>query len=425
MRQSYLIYDLQLWRGELLHTPLSTRGWVLQEEILAPRTIYFGPRQVLWDCMCARVCETYPDFYPARDSSGPTNGDWLRTDDQLAKFADTVRSARLGLRRKFSDPLVEAEWNFSTWKDFVSHYSLRQLTFPSDKLLAIAGMASVYGEVMQTYPAAGLMVSHLAEGLLWYVRRNTVSPRAAYRAPSWSWASCDGYIVYAKPFKREWQVARAEVKIEGLADTYKDVGVTERLLGDGQLLPLTLQAYSLKMVIDERGNWTAWAESRKVPHLLVRFDTNDDVSQLSEVCGAVICTTAYRLTVHGIASNRNILPRAAAVAAKSAGKLHVAAQGIVLTPVIPTSTANPPSSQPGAVGNATIGLERATDQSPRRYRRIGYFSLEDRKGGSAFPKWVTPGLRIFSDYRDYDLFMEMERFDFGTNLKYLTTFEIV
>ena len=62
LNQSYIINDSELWRGELQHMPLTTRGWVLQEEVLAPRTIYFGARQVLWDCGQGRACETYPSM---------------------------------------------------------------------------------------------------------------------------------------------------------------------------------------------------------------------------------------------------------------------------------------------------------------------------------------------------------------------------
>ena len=60
LNKDYMINDLDLWRGEMQHMPLAARGWVLQEQILAARTIYFGSRQVLWECAGHRACETYP-----------------------------------------------------------------------------------------------------------------------------------------------------------------------------------------------------------------------------------------------------------------------------------------------------------------------------------------------------------------------------
>jgi hypothetical protein len=46
-RQDYKILGDDLWRYDTVDAPLTTRGWVLQEEILAQRTFLFGRRQVL------------------------------------------------------------------------------------------------------------------------------------------------------------------------------------------------------------------------------------------------------------------------------------------------------------------------------------------------------------------------------------------
>ena len=42
-----------------LASPLSGRGWVLQERLLAPRTLHFGREQLFWECCECRHLEGY------------------------------------------------------------------------------------------------------------------------------------------------------------------------------------------------------------------------------------------------------------------------------------------------------------------------------------------------------------------------------
>jgi hypothetical protein len=43
---------------DVLQAPLSQRGWVLQERVLARRTFYFTERQTYWECGRGVRCET-------------------------------------------------------------------------------------------------------------------------------------------------------------------------------------------------------------------------------------------------------------------------------------------------------------------------------------------------------------------------------
>jgi len=36
-------------------SPLSSRGWVLQERILSPRTVHYGKEQMFWECVNCRL----------------------------------------------------------------------------------------------------------------------------------------------------------------------------------------------------------------------------------------------------------------------------------------------------------------------------------------------------------------------------------
>ena len=85
------------------------------------------------------------------------------------------------------------------WYSMVDMYSSRQLTFPSDKLPAMAGIAARVQEITHDSYLAGHWRREMERSLFWEAFTNDLCgppARAAnYRAPSWSWASIDGRII--------------------------------------------------------------------------------------------------------------------------------------------------------------------------------------------------------------------------------------
>lgn len=67
------------------------------------------------------------------------------------------------------------------------------LTYPSDKLAAISGVAKMVQSVVRDEYVAGMWRKNLVYQLSWFSNGHTVRP-SVYRAPSWSWASIDGEI---------------------------------------------------------------------------------------------------------------------------------------------------------------------------------------------------------------------------------------
>jgi len=140
--------------------------------------------------------------------------------------------------------------------------------------------------------------------------------------------------------------------------------------------------------VDDEGEWTAGTGfpsgkqdsiKIKVPRLMVRLDTTEELTGRDCVLGVIIRTTAYRLA--------DVEPDGG----KSHSKLLLAAQGIILLPVT-----GPGPSDAGAhdymSGSTTIASAAAAE-----YRRVGYFAIEDRKSGSLTPKWAAQGCRIFHE----------------------------
>jgi len=89
------------------------------------------------------------------------------------------------------------------WYSLVSEYTRLNITYEQDLLPALSGIAK---KVRQSRPGdvylAGLWGDTLLRDLVWYLGASRKSSRrpSKWRAPSWSWASLDGAIVYQDLF---------------------------------------------------------------------------------------------------------------------------------------------------------------------------------------------------------------------------------
>jgi len=162
-------------------TPLSVRGWTLQEDILSPRSLHYTTLELIFECQRSRFVET--DLTP----QGYNDVDQMRS----------IKRFFLHPKSGFNNPLLlkypayEAYYQpISRWYRLFENYCTRLLTFESDRLAAIAGLAKeIQGQTNFLYKA-GLWAEDIHTGLLWAV--NGRGERAEkYRAPSWSWASLD------------------------------------------------------------------------------------------------------------------------------------------------------------------------------------------------------------------------------------------
>jgi hypothetical protein len=60
--EEYFAYETSVV-PEITWEPLLRRGWVFQERLLSPRTVYFGT-QVTWECSHLSACEVFPEGTP-------------------------------------------------------------------------------------------------------------------------------------------------------------------------------------------------------------------------------------------------------------------------------------------------------------------------------------------------------------------------
>jgi hypothetical protein len=82
------------------------------------------------------------------------------------------------------------------WHSLIRNYTNRTLSVPTDRILAISGVAERYGKVFQSKYFAGLREFAFPFALLWRIRSPTRRP-LAYQGPSWSWTSINGEVSYA------------------------------------------------------------------------------------------------------------------------------------------------------------------------------------------------------------------------------------
>jgi hypothetical protein len=135
--------------------------------------LHFGRKQILWECEELRACETFPMGVP----SGMHKLQFSIRELEIAGFLE------------------------DTWIKIVREYSNAALTKPWDKLPAVGGIAERLCRMKDkawenNKYIAGFFSATLPAALVW--RRGGTGPlrriMKPYRAPSWSWASCDGPI---------------------------------------------------------------------------------------------------------------------------------------------------------------------------------------------------------------------------------------
>jgi hypothetical protein len=167
--------------------PLSSRAWVLQEERLSPRLLYFCGQRFYWSCSVDQHMEIETGEGTRGDHSERPlthGGDYETLNDAQAFLAVRFEGDKAGLHRE--------------WQDLVESYCVRNMTKPTDRFRAISGLAAQYLRVHldkdnkiwgQEY-LAGLWRTTFAKDLAWSVRVAASSNGALGDiAPTWSWAS--------------------------------------------------------------------------------------------------------------------------------------------------------------------------------------------------------------------------------------------
>ena len=153
--------------------PWDRRAWTLQERVASSRLISFSSSEAQWTCRTRMACECR----------------------EAELHSHKVEHASVS-------SIAYPPEAFKFWQSIVSNYSMRSLSDNLDKLPAISGIANTIQRRTKSQYIAGIWMDNAISDLCWCratVAMEGIPPHTApstYRAPSFSWASIDGYVYF-------------------------------------------------------------------------------------------------------------------------------------------------------------------------------------------------------------------------------------
>ncbi|KAJ8106724.1 hypothetical protein OPT61_g9352 [Boeremia exigua] len=163
---------------------IDSRAWFFQERFLSPRSIFFGKRGIHWECRQGLACEHFPD---------------------IKSFHGQIwNSDYRPFKARYAEIRSDSE-NRAIWSYLLEAYTRTCLTYTKDRLLAISGVASVFGFGPQRQATYGLSVDDLISDLLWRFSDDEPNDSAfpLEQAPSWSWVKSNGRGI-CKSIAKDW-----------------------------------------------------------------------------------------------------------------------------------------------------------------------------------------------------------------------------
>ncbi|KAL9593007.1 MAG: hypothetical protein Q9179_006176 [Wetmoreana sp. 5 TL-2023] len=198
-------YSIDVDRGIL-----NTRAWVLQERLLAPRTIHFTRDHIYCEDQDDLCGEDWVRQYftwlscvnktseQRRAGLFPEAG--LATKNSMTKSKKTAEHNIWFQRSMYSKP--ESQRIVNPWFRICEKFSKCLLSYPTDRLAALSGLVKRSGmlkfqesKVQRNF--LGLWEDNLHEQLAWVARRGLkVTFLHKLNLPSWAWISYDGPITF-------------------------------------------------------------------------------------------------------------------------------------------------------------------------------------------------------------------------------------
>jgi len=209
-------YSVDVDRGHL-----NTRGWVLQERLLAPRTIHFTKHHI--------YCEDQDDI---------CGEDWIRryftwrsSIDKKSGFTpiDLFPERRFNSIEHMKDNITTGNvwWQRATYGHSESHFvadpwlriceifSKCRFTYATDKLAAIAGLVKKKQEFAQSGSAQnffGLWKESLHVELAWTAQAKTkLKFLRSLNLPSWAWIAYEGQVSFTKETRHPRDPSRVHI----------------------------------------------------------------------------------------------------------------------------------------------------------------------------------------------------------------------
>lgn len=228
--------------------PLYDRAWVLQEEVISHATLAFTKDGMYWNCLGYKA--NYSDPEPSSQFYEPNLvRDLIGSYSQLREV-NTLEGEAVSLGKVSMMPQTGPSYTirlssehigalYKNWSDIVTTYYKRSITYPSDRLPALAGIAQGLQNTLQgrekpggkwrPFPGylAGIWSTDFKRGLLWsphnyepwlrehfnddqkFVAEMTtwrIKPPQAFVGPSLSWCSMyESPVCWNGVYSKTWE----------------------------------------------------------------------------------------------------------------------------------------------------------------------------------------------------------------------------
>ena len=155
----YLLYHDDFWNYAFKGMPLMTRAWVVQELLLARKVLHLTGTQLLWECYDWAAYESHPGGVP------PIMASRRMSREAIWGAFNNIECGSI-ISEKGSETLSKDNWR-KLWPGIVGTYSACELTYTSDKLVALSGVAKLMERALDDQYCAGLWRNTLVTQLFW------------------------------------------------------------------------------------------------------------------------------------------------------------------------------------------------------------------------------------------------------------------
>lgn len=355
----YLPRHIENWTTQWNNSPLMRRAWALQEWILSPRILYCTKVGMFMECNGG--------VYSTNDPFTKLAAAWQHTRelrDVLRKSTETdaitkhlALAGSIGFAKSAEFAIAQIG---DLWMNLVTFYSTMNLTDPTDRLVAIDGIARLFCAKYNIGYFAGVLNTRLAQTLLWKRNEPIEEGISAVIFPSWSWSSTRD-VEFPEFGRGISYVSCTNGRCFYLSDrvvNYADY--SENLFPlRGPILPFPVVSYfglpfrAVRLLVDH--NSPLWGGEL----ITIYMDSTKERTKLIE-----------------LAIDRE--------------KMKLIGQWRLLI-CLRNPTTKVSSVNDSKVGSAYHGLvvEILKDISTIGYRRIGYFEVISMESGPYLEKWMT------------------------------------
>lgn len=222
------------WREIIDVGPLSSRAWTLQERILPPRVLQYAKERLVWQC------------YSKTDAEASLGETQVENSEHQVKYTPISYSQRHAFRKAIpsmlGSPNTSRETIYQLWYDLLNTYSRRRMTFDTDKIAAISGIAKIFSQLLKDELIYAIWKGDAARSILWATLQDV---QTILKAPSWSWAKSHGQINFC------WRTGvNGQYGMPSYLASTRTAEIDCNMMAAGQLIIFGLSQYANEIEVD-------------------------------------------------------------------------------------------------------------------------------------------------------------------------------